>query len=174
MTTKQIKIICECEYNPDSIAEIVVSVDSVQVWSGSPSQTGPVSALPGAADTQFTFDLDVPNLVGWPEPSYDARSFSFTVTNGTFKIVNILNNYNIINNYVGTPPVLESTAGSAGVFEILQISSQPLWNGVADLERYNIDVNYPNGGPGAVLINDGETCVFNVDVQRYNDTLPLA
>jgi hypothetical protein len=105
-------------------------------------------------------------------------AFSVVVNGGSVLIEDIFTNYSysVINTGTEEVPVWEVVAGTDTAFRITNIVSQPMWNGVALLDRYNIEYN--NGpiqvsGPGAVLVDSNETAEFNVEIANFNNSLPL-
>lgn len=179
MPNKIIKFILQAEPSAQQDVNVVITVDSVPVFDSPVPTVGPVELDVPDPNESFTFDLDVAaaaNVLatGWPVVlATETRNFSISATNGTAKIENIRANFTATGNLVGN--VFTFVPGSADSFETCNIIGQPTWNGEVDLIRYNIEYN--NGpiqvtGPGEVLIEPGETVVFDVAVPAFNDSAP--
>jgi hypothetical protein len=176
MTTKQMNISFQVQNTLGSTNTVEIALNGATVYTGSLPETGPIISGGGSYDvTNITFDIDVP--VATVGNTTSTLTFSAAVTGATVQVEQITTNYNIslINTGTDETPVWESVAGTDTAFATTNIVSQPQWNGVADLTRYNIEYN--NGpilttGPGEVLIFNGETVEFDVLVANFNDTLP--
>jgi hypothetical protein len=176
MSIKQIKFKLQAEsYSNDPIV-IDVKIDGVTVFNDTVPDLGIV--VPDTQDPfeEFVFDYDVPNNEFNGINTID-KTFSITTTGGISKIESISANYyfSVINTGTTEEPVLTPVAGTAENYSILNIISQPLWNGQALLDRYNIEYNQGPiqvTGPGEVFIDDGETCVFTMPITLFNNTLP--
>lgn len=164
MPTKQVKITLQASPDAGQDVNLVVAVDGTTKINQAVPAVGP--AEQGITDPSETvqFDLDVANATA--NVANTVCAFSITATNGRAKIETIATNFTVQGNAV---------PGNATVFLTSNIVSQPLWNGQALLDRY--DIAYNNGpiqitGPGEVLIESGETVTFDVAVQNFNDSLP--
>ena len=177
MATKQMNISFQVQNAPESTNTVEITLNGATVYTGSLPETGPIIAGGDSyTTTNITFDIDAP--VATVSNPTSTMAFSTVVTGGTVQIEDITTNYNVswINSGTEEEPVPEPVAGTSTAFITTNIVSQPLWNGVADLGRYNIEYNYGPiqvTGPGEVLIYSDETVGFNVAVANFNDTVPL-
>jgi hypothetical protein len=177
MATKQMNISFQVENAPESTNTVEIALNGTTVYTGSLPETGPIISGGGSyTSTNITFDIDVP--VATANSLTSTMAFSTVVTGGTVQIEDITTNYNYseINTGTAEEPALEPLAGSSTRFATTNIISQPMWNGVALIDRYNIEYN--NGpiqvtGPGEVMIYNNETVEFDVNVPSFNDTVPL-
>jgi len=160
---------------PGNTNTVEIALNNATVYTGSLPETGPI--ITGGDSytlTNVTFDIDVPVTTG--NSVTTTMAFSAVVTGGTVQIEDIEANYSISSTNTGTEeePVYTPVAGTADKFAIVNIVSQPLWNGVALVDRYNIEYNIGPiqiTGPGEVLINGDETVEFNIEVPNFNSTL---
>ena len=164
MPTKQIKLTLQATPVTAQNVNLLVTVDGTVKFNQSVGAVGP--SVQGVTDPNESveFDLDVANVSA--NVSTTTCAFAITATNGRVKVEDIATNYTIGSN---------SAPGNANAFITSNITSQPLWNGQALLDRYNI--TYNDGpvqvtGPGEVLIESGETVTFNVAVQNWNNKMP--
>lgn len=169
MPNKTVKFTLQAEPNGDQDVNVLVSVDSVEVFNQAVPAMGPVELDTDEPSESFTFDLDV--AASGNVGATETRNFGITATNGTAKIRIITCNFSASSEQVGN--VFNLVPGSANAFVVCNIVSQPTWNGNVLLDRY--DIQYNNGpiqitGPGEVLIEDGEVAVFDVAVPAYNDS----
>jgi len=177
MATKQMSISFQVENAPASTTTVEIALNGATVYTGSLPETGPI--ITGGGDhttTNITFDIDTPVTAQGNAPSI--MTFTAVVAGGTVQIEGITTNYNysVINTGPEEAPVWEVVAGTATEFKIVNIVSQPMWNGEADLSRYNIEYNdgtVQATGPGDVIIWNTETVEFNIEVPNFNDTVPL-
>ena len=162
---------------PESTNTVEITLNGATVYSGTLPETGPIiSGGDSYTTTNITFDIDVPTAIQGNIKT--SMTFSAAVNGGSVQIENISTNYNYSLDNTGSEetPIWTPVAGTNTVFAITNIVSQPMWNGVADIGRYNIEYN--NGpiqitGPGEVLIYNNETVEFDIDVANFNDTVPL-
>jgi hypothetical protein len=178
MATKQMNISFQVQNAPESTNTVEITLNGATVYTGSLPETGPIITTgdDSYTVTNITFDIDTP--VATQDNLTSTMAFSAVVTGGTVQIEDISTNYNYskINTGTEAAPVWEPVAGINTVFAVTNIVSQPIWNGVADLGRYNIEYN--NGpiqvtGPGEVMAYSDETVEFDVAVANFNDTVPL-
>jgi hypothetical protein len=177
MATKQMNISFQVQNAPESTNTVEITLNGATVYTGSLPETGPIiTGGDSYTTTNITFDIDVP--VATANSVTSSMAFSAEVNGGSIQIEDITTNYNVswINTGTEEAPVWEPVAGTDSAFAITNIVSQPMWNGVADLARYDIEYNYGPiqvTGPGEVLIYSNETVGFNVAVANFNDTIPL-
>jgi hypothetical protein len=177
MATKQMNISFQAENTPEMTNTVEIALNGATVYTGSLPETGPIiTGGDSYTVNNITFDIDVP--VATANSITSTVAFSMVVNGGSVLIEDIFTNYSysVINTGTAEAPVWEGVAGTNTAFEVTNIVSQPMWNSVALLDRYNIEYN--NGpiqvtGPGAVLILSDETVGFNVAVANFNDTVPL-
>jgi len=164
--------------NFNSTNAVEITLGNATIYTGTLPETGPIITGGGSyTTTNITVDIDVP--VATLNTQNSTIPFSMSVTGGEVQIEDITTNYNYATINTGTEenPVWVTTAGTADNFKVTNIETQPLWNGVALIERYNIEYNKGPimiSGPGEVQINANETVEFDVLVPNFNDTVPLA
>jgi hypothetical protein len=165
MATKQIKITLQSQ--PTSTTDVLlnVGVNSVTAFNQTVPAAGPIELNSPDPHEDIIFDLDIAQS-GNLYAAQDC-TFSITPTNGAAKIRTIFCNFTAVGNTTGN--VTTFVPGNANNFVTCRISSQPLWNGQALLDRYNIA---DNPGAGEVYIAAGETVVFDVPVWLFNNSAP--
>ena len=169
MATKQIKITLQNQPYLVGDVTVRVDIDSVICFNQTVPPAGPIIMNSPDPLESFTFDLDVPALANTAIPTQN-RTFAITATNGDIKIRNIECNFAATQNIVGN--VSTFIPGSSNNFVVNDIVSQPLWNGDALLNRYDITINHDPShsiGPGEIHILSGETVVFDVAVNLFNN-----
>jgi len=177
MATKQMNISFQAENTPEMTNTVEIALNGATVYTGSLPETGPIiTGGDSYTVNNITFDIDVP--VATANSLTSTMTFSAAVAGGTVQIEDITTNYNVswINTGTAEAPVWEPVAGTNSAFAITNIVSPPMWNGVADVSRYNIEYNYgPTQvtGPGEVMVYSSETVVFDVAVANFNNTIPL-
>ena len=162
MPTKQIAITLQAEPLTDQDVVVSVSVDGITVFDQAVPAVGTAEQGQTDPNETFQFSLEVPSSA---VPGVQNRNFSISATNGRAKIEKISSNFT----RVGNGSTLEP--GNAGSFVTCNVVSQPLWNGEALLDRYDISYNLGPAqvtGPGEILIEAGETVVFDMAVPLYN------
>ena len=160
MGTKQVQMYFSVAANPGEIVNAIVFVDDVQKYAGS---------LADGSDV-VTFDLEV---VDQPIPTYippgsDGQwitpvAIAVTIENGTAELLYTNANYT---SYL-TTQMSTYVPGSSSDYQILRIASQPMWNGVADLNRYNFSITDPE--TGAIPIYSNETVTFQMSMTQWAD-----
>ena len=167
MPTKQVKLTLQASPASGQDVNLLITVDGTTKFNQTVPAMGPAEqGIPDPSET-VQFDLNVDSLVANSNVNTETHTFSMTATTGRAKIETIQSNFTRQD---------ANLAGDAGTFLTCNIVSQPMWNGQALLERY--DIAYNNGptqitGPGEVLVESGETVTFDVAVQKFNDSLPL-
>jgi hypothetical protein len=177
MATKQMNISFQVQNAPETTNTVEIVLNGATVYTGSLPETGPIITGGGSYDvTNINFNIDVP--VATANSLTSTMTFSAAVAGGTVQIEDISTNYNVswVNTGTEEAPAWAPVAGTNTAFAITNIVSQPMWNGVALLDRYNIEYN--NGpiqvtGPGEVMAHSDETVGFNIAVANFNDTVPL-
>jgi len=165
MATKQIKITLQSQPTATTDVLLNVGVDGITAFNQTVPAAGPIELNSPDPHEDIIFDLDMAesgNLYVTQN-----RTFSIAPTNGDVKIRNIFCNYTAFGNTTGN--VTTFIPGTADAFIFCRISSQPLWNGQALLNRYNIA---DNPDAGEVYIAAGETVVFDVPVFLFNNSAP--
>lgn len=160
MGTKQVQMYFSVAANPGEIVNAIVFVDDVQKYNGPLSDGSDV----------VTFDLEV---VDQSIPTYipsgsDGQwttpvAVSITIENGTAELLYTNANYT---SYL-TTQMSTYVLGSSSDYQILRIASQPMWNGVADLNRYNFSITDPE--TGAIPIYSNETVTFQMSMTQWAD-----
>jgi hypothetical protein len=178
MATKQMNITFQVENAPESTNTVEIALNGATVYTGSLPETGPIiGGDDGYTTTNITFDIDIP--VATTTNLKSTMAFSMVVAGGTVQIEDIATNYTFsaINNGTPEAPNWSPVAGTDAEFAIINIVSQPMWNGVALLDRYNIEYNIGPiqiTGPGEVLLYSNETVEFDIVVPNFNDIVPMA
>ena len=167
MPTKQVKLTLQASPASGQDVNLLITVDGATKFNQTVPAVGPAEQGITDPSESLQFDLNVDALVANSNVVTETHTFSMTATNGRAKIESIASNFSRQD---------ANVAGNASTFLVCNIVSQPMWNGQALLERY--DIAYNNGpiqvtGPGEILIESGETVTFDVAVQKFNDSLPL-
>ena len=159
MGTKQVQMYFSVTADNGESANAIIFVNDVQKYAG---------PLANVSD-MITFDLDVADQ---PIPTYIAPTsygawvtpvdMSITIENGSATLIPTKTNYSC---YLSNQ--LTYVPGSSTDYRILWIASQPLWNGVADLTRYNFPITNPE--TGAIPINNNETVTFQMSMTLWAD-----
>lgn len=158
MPTKQIKLRFQISSDDDTTADVVVTSNGTQVFSGPLEQTT-VDIVP--ADVHYysepyqeiTFDVDVPAFSN-AAPAYDQMTnvtTLITCSGGNIALQSALSNWNPMFTEVSAN-VWEITPGTADSYMLMDIPTAPLFNGNINLDLYNVADNYGKTGPGAVVI----------------------
>jgi len=177
MATKQMNISFQVNNNFNSTNAVEITLGNATIYTGTLPETGPIITGGGSyTTTNITVDIDVP--VATSSTKTSTLPFSMSVAGGEVQVEDITTNYNYTAINTGTEenPTWVPTAGTAEDFATVDIVSQPLWNGVALIERYNIEYNQGPikiSGPGEVQINANETVEFDILVSNFNNTVPL-
>lgn len=160
MGTKQVQMYFSVTANPGQTVNAIVFVDDVQKYAGPLADTSDV----------VTFDLDVPNqqILTYIQPTNYGQwvtpvNISVTIENGSATLIPTKANYagSIVNQGQTYVP------GSSTGYPTCWIASQPLWNGVADLNRYNFPITDPE--TGAIPIYNNETVTFQLSMTQWAD-----
>lgn len=172
MATKQLKITLQAQPQGETDVTMVVSVNGTECFNQSVPALGPIVLNEPDPSESVQFDIDVPVLVANVDPTV-TYPVTVSCTNGSVKIEGFRDNF-----VVGFSQIANArVAGNATTWSSFDnIVSQPLWNGQALLERYDISYNTgPNQvtGPGEILVLNGETVSFDLQINKYNNTVPL-
>lgn len=157
-------------------AQSTITIDGVTHWAGSLAKTQDVVHQTMELDYDTVpyslaeFDIDVPAVSG-SMPTHHLKTCTISITGGTVLMVGIAQTNNPIWQWVPNPseppPFIANYMGGNPEFsESFDIDTQPLWNGVALLNRYDIVYNQETGA-GAVYIESGETVEFTLDLWSY-------
>jgi len=181
MATKQLKLTLQAQPLGGSDVTVVVTVDGEVKFNQTVPEAGPIVLNQPNPNEYIEIDIDVPvlDVIDYANvPSTVTLPVSISSTNGAIKIDYFSDNFFL--GWQESPPASNNfvqVAGTASTWhEPCEIVSQPLWNGEALLNRYNIEYN--NGpaqvtGPGEILIENGETVTFDLKVNKFNDTIPV-
>jgi hypothetical protein len=158
MGTKQVQMYFSVTADNGESANAIIFVDDVQKYAG---------PLANVSDI-VTFDLDVVDqqILTYVQPTYYGYwvvpvTVSITIENGSATLIPTKANYTgylANNNSIYVP-------GSSSDYQRLWIASQPLWNGVADLNRYNFPITNPE--TGAIPIYSNETVTFQQSMTQW-------
>jgi hypothetical protein len=163
MGTKQVQMSFSVTAEPDKTVNAIIFVDDVQKYAGPLSNVSDV----------VTFDLDVVDqqILTYVQPVSEGQwttpvAVSITIQNGSATLIPTKANYT---GYIYSIPNISSTyiPGSSSDYQILRIASQPMWNGVADLNRYNFGITNPE--TGAIPIYSNETVTFQQSMTQWAD-----
>jgi hypothetical protein len=178
MGTKQIKMTFQVENNSGESNSVQVQLNGVTKFEGTLPETGPITTdINSATLTTITFDQDVADWVSNETDSVPVNiPLSITVTGASIVLQKSESNYNTNFTNTGTEeePVWVKSPGDADTYQICDIVEQPTWNGETLLGRY--DIQYHNGiqqetGPGALLVESGETVQTALKVARFNNAV---
>lgn len=156
---------------------VSINIDGATVWSGNLPKT--VDHLDQTYALNYLsvpfslaeFNIDVPDFNN-NYPTKTLKTCSIAVTGGRVMLVGVAQTNNptfgpvpdwknpgeFITGYIG---------GNPNFTVDYDIDTQPLWNGQAILDRYNINVNFGNYGPGAVFLESGDICEFTLELWCY-------
>ena len=160
MGTKQVQMHFSVAAEPGKTVNAIIFVNDVQKYSGTLADVSDV----------VTFDLDVADQ---PIPTFISPTsygqwvtpvaISITIENGTATLIPTKANYtsHLADQLITYVP------GSSSDYQSLWIASQPLWNGVADLDRYNFATMNPELGAIPIYIN--ETVTFRLSMSLWAD-----
>jgi len=181
MSTKQIRLLCLVNATDSVAAQLTVSINGVQKFSGLVNQTtlAPNAVYTVPVDTtQFsvvTLDQVADDMTSPPDINNanefgqywtsGTNEFSATVTGGDMSISLMQANWTGI--WYGTPEAWAS--GIVNRWSGIYCASQPLWNGTANPDRFTWPVD-PAQGPGAIVITDAQTVVYQIGLTRYNNS----
>ena len=157
-------------------AQVNITYAANPVWSGNLAQTVP-NLVPGHWDNDTTpvataaCSIDTPEVVDNTPEQIDVL-VTLSVTEGDVCLVGInqTNNPTWVTEtdpQYNPPTRIVYAGGSPDFDDVWDIVTQPLWNGQALLDRYNIDDNFGKTGPGTVYIKNGETCEFTARLWQY-------
>lgn len=158
MPTKQIKLRFQVSSDDDTTANVVVTANGTQVFSGALAQTTE-AIVPfdvhyySEPYQEVTFDVDVPSFSNAIPVNSQLTNITSTITcsGGNVALQAALANWsplfteNSANSWQFTP-------GTADNYVLMDIPEAPLFNGNINLNLYNIADNYGITGPGAVVI----------------------
>ena len=163
MGTKQVQMYFSVAANPGETVNAIVFVDDVQKYAG---------PLANGSDT-VTFDLDVVDqqILTYVQPNHYGQwitpiAVAVTIENGSATLIPTKANYTGHIEYISDTSIIY-VPGSSSDYQILYIASQPMWNGVADLNRYNFSITNPE--TGAIPIYSNETVTFQMSMTQWAD-----
>lgn len=171
MPTKQVKLTMQAASGSGSTVDLSVSVDGTVKFNQVVPIVGPASQGMTDPNESVEFDLEVGSAQGMSNVANifagETHSFSATAANGVIKIETIGVNFSPV---FPTSNVGNVTSSGANGFAVCDITTQPLWDGVADTQLYDIQFNrgpIQVTGPGEVLIQSGQTVTFDISVPLY-------
>lgn len=161
-----------------------ITMDGNVLWSGSLAHTtDTVVRKYGFGDTPYSTaacDIDMPvnGVNGAPtdraqdDSQWQNKLITISVSGGDVVLTGIAQRYNPTfseePNPEGDPPTIIGYAGGNPDFsDKWNIITQPLWDGVPLLVRYDINQYLGHSGPGCVTIMSGETCEFTAQLYNY-------
>ena len=194
MGTKQIKMEFQVTADDGISAQVAVTINGVQKFSGPLAHT--VDVMPGqvSPDTMpyslVEFDLDVPGLpdplvVPYPAPMMFYYNYWTTpmdviiaVTGGSITLQETETNYTVTAVYDPPPTGTEQPTGiaipqpgTADAFYTMWYTNQPVWTPepANPLNRFNYQYNVDNNtGPGSLLVLENESVAFQMAVPLYS------
>jgi len=157
-------------------AQVTITMDGVQLWTGSLAQTQPnVDVGQWTSNNEpystASCDINTPECVN-NDPQTLNKLMTISVTGGSVVLVGILqtNNPSFVvetNPEWDTPTRTRYIGGNPNFSDMWDVDSQPLWDGQAILARYDINKNFGTTGPGSILVKSGETCEFDAELWQY-------
>jgi hypothetical protein len=162
MGTKQVQMSFSVTADSGKTVNAIVFVDDTQKYAGPLSDGSDV----------VTFDLDVidQQILTYVQPSPGGYwitpvAVAVTIENGSATLIPTKANYT--GHVANTVSTSTYVPGSSSDYQILCIASQPMWNGVADLSRYNFPITNPE--TGAIPIYSNETVTFQMSMTQWAD-----
>jgi hypothetical protein len=176
MAIKQIRLRLQAQPLAEQDVLLTVAIDGVERFRQTVPPCDPIVLDEADPSETIEFDLDVPVATANTDPRITS-SVSVQCTDGDVKIEVFENNF-CVASYPDPekPNTWIQVEGTATDWEVCNIVSQPLWNGQALLDRYDIQYNLgpiQDTGPGEVLVLSGETVTFDIQINKFNDSLPL-
>lgn len=173
MPTKQIKLRFQVSSDNDTTANVVVTTNGTQVFSGALAQT---TAAIVPFDVHYysdpyqevTFNVDVPafsNATPLTE-QFTNIAAEITCSGGNIALQAALSNWTPT--FTETANVFQFVPGTADNYVLMDIPEAPLFDGVVNLNLYNISENYSITGPGAVVIVQPTVATVVHGVQPYS------
>jgi hypothetical protein len=183
MSIKQIRLLCLVNATDNVAAQLTVSINGVQKFSGLVNQTtlAPGSIYTTPVDTtqfsivtldQMADDMTSPPLQGeqneyhqyWSTGPYE---FSATVTNGDISISLMQANYTGFWPIDINQPWVSGTVSFDDFDAGIYCASQPLWDGTAYPNRFTWPVD-PAQGPWQISISNNQTMTCQIGLTKYN------
>jgi hypothetical protein len=162
MGTKQVQMSFSVAANPGETVNAIIFVDDVQKYDG------PLSD--GSATVAFELDVANQQILTYDQPGQSSQwttpvAVSITIENGTVTLFPSKANYTgyIQNSQTSSIYV----PGSSSDYQGLWFASQPMWNGVADLSRYDFANTTPE--TGALEIKNNETVTYQLSMTQWAD-----
>jgi hypothetical protein len=175
MGTKNIKFSLQVESNNPSANTTVAITGGDTVGEFSLPYTSALS-IPETGDG--TVDVVVPITVddvptSGTIPQFLTRNFSISVSGGQISVYKIYTDHSRFSYENDQGDIVTTSSGPNYV--VSMITEEPLWDGEPDYSRYvltkTIDPVTGNvtfaEGLGVLIIRDGETCTFTLDVDYY-------
>ena len=177
MGTKQVQMEFQVAANDGVSAQVTVTVNGSQAFSGGLAQT--VNPLPGQVnnDSQpfslVQFDLEVEDQTDPPQEAHDSsgqwvilKDVIITVTGGNIALQETLANYTATLVEVTPPATWQVSPGDAATFATLRYATQPVWTPAA-VGRLDITDN-TGTGPGSLLLLNNESVSYQVSMTLYS------
>jgi len=182
MSTKQIRLLCLVNATDGIAAQLTVSINGIQKFSGLVNQTalapGEVYDLPInlAQFSVVTIDQDADDITSLPNfndlNEYSqywtsgTNEFSATVTGGDVSISLMQADYNGF--WYGTPLTWQQRPQSEHAdWTGIYCASQPLWNGTANPSIFTYPPD-PAQGPCSILVKGAQTVVYQIGLTKNN------
>ena len=183
MGTKQVQMEFQVVADDKVSANVTVTVNGVQMFSGALAHTAdtmPEQVLDDQVPfslVEFDFAVDnMPDPVTSSDPSNQYGAWAtpvdvtIAVTGGDITMQRTEANYNAV--WIPNPTPTPSQQyivqkGNVDTFEELRIGSQPTWNGVVLTDRYNFGDNV-NTGSGSLLVLENETAAYQLSMTLYS------
>lgn len=174
MPTKQIKMRFQVSSDNDTTANVVITTNGSQVFSGALAQTTTAIVPEDVQDNtepyrEVTFDVDVPEISNALPMNEQVTNISTVITcsGGNIALQSALSNWNMTI-IQGAANTWQLKPGTADSYVLLDIPLAPLFDGVEDLSLYNIADNYQITGPGAVIITQPTVATVVHAVPAYS------
>lgn len=174
MPTKQIKLRFQVSSDDDTTANVVITTNGSQVFSGALAQTTtaivPQDVLNYTEPYQeVTFDVDITAFSNASPINEQLTNISTVIacSGGNIALQTALANW--------SPSFVEVSAntwqpvrGTADNYLPLDIPENPLFDGTINLDLYNVADNYHITGPGAVVITQPTVVTVVHEVPPYS------
>ena len=174
MPTKQIKLQFQVSSDNDTTANVVVTNNGTQVFSGPLTQTT-VDIVPmdvrndSTPYQEVTFNVDVPTYSNATPINNQLTNITTTITcsGGNVALQAALSNWSPALTEVSAN-VWQVVPGTADAYVSMDIPEEPLFDGAENLSLYNIADNYHITGPGAVVVIQPTVATVVHGVQPYS------
>lgn len=150
---------------------VVITVSGQLFWEGALNQTSSW-VDPTTPDEECTSIatgvIDLPTVTLNTMPTKSNLAVTISCSGGTVLLGGVHQQNNPVwGPWPGNAEVQVCVSGTTDYTDAYDISTQPEWNGQVFLNRYTLADNYGITGPGAVIIESGESCEFTLECYNY-------